>query len=647
MKNRILLRIISLCGLGLLYAAGVCAQDYPDIIWVPVTYYDFHSDRSNPEFEQRHMTADPYRTGMVARTLDAEGKPRLGPNPYMNYYIKYWFRPWESAAKGDFTGPHYSPRAGYKERYADEDWVKEYQEDITYLGVEQLDHDTSFKNIVIEDSLPFEHLGDGVYQYSNEDFFPLDDRGFGNEWNHELGNVNYNREQGIDPDHNYSFTMELHWQFVKKPGMTFDFEGDDDVFVFVNRELVLEIGGIHQPAQASFDVDDVGGLVNGRQYDLHVFYAERHSALSTIKITTNIISAPADMGLYPKGTQPDVGDNVAYDDYIEWRVGHPMEIHAHLFDSSKAWRPEMSEYVTWTVEGDPSIPSGETKSFLRFTPTSSENDLVITATYRDPNSPDSPPSIKTVRVKVLPGEPTQLDIQPDSVVTSYTKKDDFDGLYFKSSEDEARLWVVLRDEWGNYVRHATDAQWQSLNGEVAETIRLNGNSARVIKNFKAEEGEETIIIVREGNLKPDTIAVGSVGERSAGIGPNPFVPGKDLLSVTLRPETYSYYENVIKESGIESGTLVAVGTEKQLKANPKDPSSYGKVVIYDCVGNIVFQDEKGLKRAKSPRSYGFIWDGKNNRGRLVGPGVYLVRITGENSDNEPFLVQKKAGIKGE
>ncbi|MGE5670239.1 MAG: hypothetical protein ACM31E_02270, partial [Fibrobacterota bacterium] len=43
------------------------AIDYPSIIYVPVTFYDFHSDRSNPEFEARHFGQ--LRTGMVASTL--------------------------------------------------------------------------------------------------------------------------------------------------------------------------------------------------------------------------------------------------------------------------------------------------------------------------------------------------------------------------------------------------------------------------------------------------------------------------------------------------------------------------------------------------------------------------------------------------
>lgn len=71
------------------------AQTYPATIKIPVTFYDYHSDGSNPEFEKA-PTGAPVRLGMVADTLDAQRKPVLGPTPYWNCYIAKWFRPWVS-----------------------------------------------------------------------------------------------------------------------------------------------------------------------------------------------------------------------------------------------------------------------------------------------------------------------------------------------------------------------------------------------------------------------------------------------------------------------------------------------------------------------------------------------------------------------
>ncbi len=110
--------------------------NYPDTIRVPVTYYDFHSDRTNPEFEQPHPTG--LKTGMVDSKLDASGKPVAGSNIMMNTYMKYWFLSWADSVKNkEYTSPSYDTLTG------------------AMLSINKLDHDTSFKNIVIYDSLMF------------------------------------------------------------------------------------------------------------------------------------------------------------------------------------------------------------------------------------------------------------------------------------------------------------------------------------------------------------------------------------------------------------------------------------------------------------------------------------------------------------
>lgn len=91
----------------------------------------------------------------------------------------------------------------------------------------------------------------------------------------------------------YNFSMEGHGQFVfnTEDNLYFTFEGDDDVYLFINNKMVMDIGAAHSITKSTFNLNDYikeCGLKDGEMYDFDFYYMERHSYGSNIRIETNI-----------------------------------------------------------------------------------------------------------------------------------------------------------------------------------------------------------------------------------------------------------------------------------------------------------------------------------------------------------------------
>jgi fibro-slime domain-containing protein len=124
----------------------------------------------------------------------------------------------------------------------------------------------------------------------------------------------------VDPSgkqrlHNFSFTSEVRYWFKYLAGNTYqlDFVGDDDVWVFINKRLAVDLGGLHPPAAGSVTLDaatasKLGSLQSGNVYEVAVFQAERHTTASSYKLTLNGFNASATT------CEPTCGDGVAVAD---------------------------------------------------------------------------------------------------------------------------------------------------------------------------------------------------------------------------------------------------------------------------------------------------------------------------------------------
>ncbi len=244
----------------------------PDELMIPVIYRDFRSndtsDPASPSFSPDFNNPDDSNStiafDITEDFLDAEGRPVLsGENPYVSGTNEGPPHTAQSFAQWYRTSPTLDPQG----------------------------------NLQVVGELLLGSIAENVYQFSSSAFFPLDDPPLAAlAWPNE---PTYG--ETIFSGHNFGFTTEVHYFFVYQGDEVLSFSGDDDLWVFVDGFLCLDVGGLHpsvsdvmsfaDPTQAGSATQDAivaackARLTPGNVYEATIFHAERHTNASNFTLT--------------------------------------------------------------------------------------------------------------------------------------------------------------------------------------------------------------------------------------------------------------------------------------------------------------------------------------------------------------------------
>ncbi len=277
----------------------------------------FLSEASSAEPNMNKYTGNGggVRADIVAKNLDNNGYPKLANNRVTDFSeesLSYLFND--------------TPN-NYKDAYIDVNHLLTKDTD----GYFSFNSDENFAHFNEEEN-KFD-----VYSEGFQAFYPF------NTFEYVKSKADYSGKTQLEygnADHYFGMTMEASF-YQPKDGqlngedMVFEFSGDDDVWIFIDNTLVLDLGGIHQRADGSINfrtgevkvngssrnIDDLSDIFNleGQStfddYTIHtikLFYLERGNSASNCEMKFNLPTIPEGAVMVGKEVTNTEGTTVTY-----------------------------------------------------------------------------------------------------------------------------------------------------------------------------------------------------------------------------------------------------------------------------------------------------------------------------------------------